>query len=106
MLNLRKTVLKEFIVGIIIGLVCGLIGGLIGFVWHHSMILGIVVFFAMFVAITFGALMGVLVPILFKKIKIDPAVASGALIATANDLVAINIYFLLAALLMKVFIKT
>lgn len=105
MLNLRKTVLKEFIIGIIIGLVCGLIGGLIGFVWQHSM-LGIVVFFAMFVAITFGALMGVLVPILFKKIKIDPAVASGALIATANDLVAINIYFLLAALLMKVFIKT
>jgi magnesium transporter len=50
--------------------------------------------------------MGVLVPLFFKKIKIDPAVASGALISTANDLVAINVYFLLAAMLLKVFVKT
>jgi Mg/Co/Ni transporter MgtE len=33
--------------------------------------------------------------------KIDPAVASGALVTTSNDLIAINIYFLLASVLMK-----
>jgi magnesium transporter len=48
--------------------------------------------------------MGVIVPLFFKKIRIDPAVASGAMIATANDLLAINIYFLLAAVFMKAFI--
>jgi magnesium transporter len=106
LLNLRRTVLKEFIIGIITGLICGIIGGLVGFLWHHSMVLGIVVFLAMLIAIAFGALMGVLVPLFFKKIKIDPAVASGALISTANDLVAINVYFLLAAMLLKVFVKT
>ncbi len=103
LLNVRKTFIKECIVGLIIGLVCGTVGGLIGLLWHHSIILGIVVFFAMFFAITFGAAMGVIVPLFFRKIKIDPAVASGALITTANDLVAINIYFLLAALLTKMF---
>ncbi len=104
-LNLKKTVMKEFIIGIIIGLVCGLIGSLICFVWHHSMVFGVVVFLAMFIAIAFGSLLGVLVPLFFKKMKIDPAVASGALISTGNDLVAINSYFLLAAIFMKVFFK-
>jgi magnesium transporter len=102
LMNLKKTIMKEFIIGIIIGLICGVLGGMIGYLWHGNIRLGIVVFLSMFIAISFGALMGVLVPLFFKKIKIDPAVASGALIATANDLVAINIYFLLAALLMKV----
>ena len=106
LLNLRKTILKEFVIGIIIGLICGLLGGLIGFFWQDSLALGIVVFLALLIAISFGALMGVIVPLFFKKIKIDPAVASGAMIATANDLLAINIYFLLAAVFMNIFIKT
>lgn len=105
-LNLRRTIVKESIVGVVIGCICGLLGGAIGSIWHQSLSLGIVVFLAMFVAIFFGALTGVLVPLFFKKIRIDPAVASGALIATANDLVAINIYFLLAGVLMKVVFKT
>jgi magnesium transporter len=99
--NLRRLILKESAVGLIIGLVCGMLGGVIGLLWQASWLIGIVVFVAMFVAIAFGALLGVLVPLFFKKIKIDPAVASGALIATANDLVAINIYFLFAAFMMK-----
>lgn len=101
--NLRKLVFKESAVGLLIGLVCGLLGGVIGFVWQSSWLIGIVVFVAMFIAISFGALLGVLVPLFFKKIKIDPAVASGSLIATTNDLVAINIYFLFAAFMMKCF---
>ncbi|MBM4311365.1 MAG: magnesium transporter [Deltaproteobacteria bacterium] len=101
--NLRKLIFKESAVGLIIGLVCGLLGGLIGFLWQASWLIGIVVFVAMFIAIAFGALLGVLVPLFFKKIKIDPAVASGSLIATTNDLIAINIYFLLAAFMMKYF---
>ena len=39
---------------------------------------------------------GTLVPILFKKLKVDPAVASGPLITTINDLVAVVAYYGLA----------
>ena len=42
--------------------------------------------------------MGTLIPMLFKKINIDPAVASGPLITTVNDLVAIIVYYGLAML--------
>ena len=40
-----------------------------------------------------SSLVGTLVPMFFKKIKIDPAVASGPLITTVNDLVAVVIYY-------------
>ena len=40
-----------------------------------------------------SSLVGTLVPLFFKKIKVDPAVASGPLITTVNDLVAVVIYY-------------
>jgi len=103
-LNLRKLVAKELAVGTLIGLVCAVVGGLIGYIWHHNMVLGISIFLAMFITIAFAALVGIVTPLLFKKIKIDPAVASGALVTTTADIIAINIYFILAAFLMKVLV--
>jgi magnesium transporter len=42
---------------------------------------------------------GTLIPVIFKKLKIDPAVASGPLITTINDLVAVVVYYGLAWIL-------
>lgn len=47
-------------------------------------------------AIVISSLVGTLVPMLFHKVKIDPAVASGPLITTINDLVAVVTYYGLA----------
>lgn len=59
---------------------------------------------ALIVAIVISSLVGTLVPILFHKIKVDPAVASGPLITTVNDLVAVVTYYGLAwILLLQVF---
>ena len=43
---------------------------------------------------------GTVIPIVFKKLKIDPAVASGPLITTVNDLVAVVTYYGLAWILL------
>lgn len=51
---------------------------------------------ALLVSIIISSLVGTLVPIFFKKIKVDPAVASGPLITTVNDLVAVVTYYGLA----------
>lgn len=45
-----------------------------------------------------SSLVGTLIPMLFHKIHIDPAVASGPLITTVNDLVAVVTYYGLAML--------
>lgn len=47
-----------------------------------------------------SGMVGTLVPMFFKKIKIDPAVASGPLITTVNDLVAVVTYYGMAWILL------
>ena len=47
-----------------------------------------------------SSLVGTIVPMLFKKIGVDPAVASGPLITTINDLVAIMVYYGLVMLIL------
>ena len=42
---------------------------------------------------TVSSLVGSLIPIILHSIKIDPAVASGPLITTINDLLAVSIYY-------------
>ncbi|MBQ8978517.1 MAG: magnesium transporter, partial [Oscillospiraceae bacterium] len=48
---------------------------------------------AMIVAMLISSTVGTLIPLFFKKIKIDPAVASGPLITTINDLVSAVTYY-------------
>lgn len=48
---------------------------------------------ALMIAMVISSLVGTLIPMFFHKIKIDPAVASGPLITTINDLVAVVTYY-------------
>ncbi|MCD4826586.1 MAG: magnesium transporter [Acholeplasmataceae bacterium] len=52
-----------------------------------------IVFIAIFSAMTVSAMMGTLVPLTLNKFKIDPASASGPLMTTMNDILALVIYF-------------
>jgi magnesium transporter len=94
--NLGRFLFKESIVSFIIGLACGLIAGAVALLWQGDWILGVTVAVSMTVAIIASALLGVLVPYLFRAIKIDPAVAAGPTVTTVNDIVAIGIYYLVA----------
>ena len=55
---------------------------------------------ALLVAMAISSAVGTLIPLFFKKINIDPAVASGPLITTVNDLVAVVTYYGLSWLLL------
>lgn len=55
---------------------------------------------AMLLAIILSSLSGTLIPLMFKKLKVDPAVASGPLITTINDLIAVVTYYGLAWILL------
>jgi magnesium transporter len=90
---LRQVLLREMRVGLIMGTVCGLTIGVVAFFWHNNIYLGLVVGLAMVTAMTVAATMGVLAPSFFKKIGIDPAIASSPFVQTANDIIGILIYF-------------
>lgn len=55
---------------------------------------------SLLVAMIISSLVGTLVPLFFHKIKVDPAVASGPLITTVNDLVAVVTYYGLSWILL------
>ena len=90
---LRQIFLKELRVGLIMGIVCGLTIAAVAFFWHQNLYLGLVVGIAMVVAISVAACMGVLVTSFFKKVGIDPAIASSPFVQTVNDITGILIYF-------------
>ena len=55
---------------------------------------------SLFVAMIISSLMGTLIPMLFHRLHVDPAAASGPLITTINDLVAVVVYYGLAWILL------
>ncbi|SDB55659.1 magnesium transporter [Ruminococcaceae bacterium FB2012] len=91
--------------GILLGSVSFLFVGLyihffkqkaLGFSFAVSGCIGISLILAMLIS----SAVGTLIPLFFKKIKVDPAVASGPLITTVNDLVAVVTYYGLSGFLL------
>ena len=102
-------VFKEMRVGFCNGLFLGTMTFLfIGlYVWLlkgnpmvHAFVISGCVGFSLMAAMVISSLVGTLVPMFFHKIKVDPAVASGPLITTINDLVAVVTYYGLVWLLL------
>ncbi|WP_429885321.1 magnesium transporter [Geoalkalibacter halelectricus] len=91
--TLRQVFFKELRVGVIMGAVCGLVVGIVALIWHGNPYLGLVVGLAMVTAMSVAASTGVLAPTFFKRIGIDPAIASSPFVQTANDITGILIYF-------------
>ena len=84
--------------GLILGVLSfGVIGGYLYLVNPHSATYAFAasacVGIALMLAMTISGFVGAIVPMLFHKIKVDPAVASGPLITTVNDLVAVVTYY-------------
>lgn len=102
-------VLKEAKIGLCSGFILGmlsfvLIGGYLFLIKGETAILAFSVSFctgvALLVSMLLSSVTGTVVPLIFQKLKIDPAVASGPLITTVNDLVAVITYYGLAWLLL------
>jgi len=88
-------------VGLLLGVVCGVLVGAAAFVWHRNPALGVVVGVSMTAAMTVAATMGTLAPAFFRRLDIDPAVASGPFVSTANDITGILIYLGTASMLLR-----
>ena len=70
------------------------------YAWGQAFLLSGCVGVSLIVAMVISSLVGTVIPMLFHKIHIDPAVASGPLITTINDLVAVVVYYGLAMIVL------
>ena len=102
-------VVKEMRIGFVNGLILGsaTFAGTGLFIWlargyeaPYAFAISACIGVALLVAMVIASLVGTAVPLFFHRIKVDPAVASGPLITTVNDLVAVITYYGLAWLLL------
>ncbi len=88
-----KVILKESIVGLSIGVTLAVAGSIIAGLLQQDWLLSAAVGISMGITIFLAATVGAGLPIIFRKLKLDPALMSGPLIATIVDVVGILIYF-------------
>lgn len=94
---------REAMTAVVIGLVCGVIAGGIGALFMQNPGFGPVVAVSMTLAIVWACLVGTVIPFIFARLGIDPAIASGPLVTTVNDSFALLIYFAVAAAMLASF---
>lgn len=91
-------VAKEAVVGVIVGMICAIIIYGIGYFVTGDTRLGMTLAISLFMVVVFAAILGTFIPLILDKIKIDPALATGPFITTANDIIGLSIYFFVAYL--------
>ena len=97
--DMYQRLLKVFLVALINGIIIA------GIVFAFVMIMGeplklaLVVSLALFFVIILASFTGTITPIILNRLRINPALASGPFITTANDLLGLAVYFLTARML-------
>ena len=99
--NKKEILKKESLVGLIHGVILGLIVALIAGLWEHNFVFGFVIGAAMLLNMVIAALAGFFIPLLLKKLNIDPALASSVFVTTMTDVLGFSIFLGLATVLIR-----
>ena len=101
---------REILSGFSLGVILGTIGFIRISVWQylgwynyglHWLLVAITIFFSLIGIVMWGTLSGSMIPMLLKKLKIDPATSSAPFVATLVDVTGLVIYFSIAAIFLK-----
>ncbi len=101
--HVQRFLWQQVKVGALLGAICSTLVAVVAFAFGGNPLISLAVGSSLFLSVQLASLNGVLIPVLFQRIGFDPAVASGPLVTTANDVLGVLIYFFLANLLFNVF---
>lgn len=90
---------KEFGVGLINGFLCAVILLAVNLLILDAPMLAISISISLLCVIIFAAIFGTWIPLAFHKMKVDPALATGPFITTANDIFGLFLYFYICQLM-------
>jgi len=101
---------RELVSGTMLGIILGTIGFVRIVTWQelhlydygpHFFLIATTIFFTLVGIVLWGSLIGSMMPIILKKLKLDPATSSAPFVATMVDVTGIVIYFSVAVLILK-----
>lgn len=86
----------EFQLGALLGLACGILVAAVAFVWQGQASVGLSILGGIAGGVTVAAVVGVAIPSILHRLKLDPQVAAGPIALAASDMLTLLIYFNLA----------
>ncbi|MFA5089052.1 MAG: magnesium transporter [Candidatus Omnitrophota bacterium] len=101
MKDVLKVFRKELMIGLIVGIAMGGLGALRAIIMNKDPLLAITVGLAMVVTVVVATTLGAILPLVFKRMKLDPALMSGPFITSIVDIVSLLVYFQVAVLVFK-----
>lgn len=96
--NGMRIFIKELLVGLTTGVVIGAIIAVLGFIWERNFVFGIVIGVAMILNMMVATMSGFIVPVILKKLKVDPALASAVFVTTVTDVLGFFFFLGLATM--------
>jgi magnesium transporter len=94
--NRNWLISKELIVGLFNGVIWALVVGGIAFLWFKEANIGIVIAAAMIINLVVAAFSGAAIPLILRKMGIDPAIAGSVVVTTVTDIVGLFVFLGLA----------
>jgi len=102
-ISLKNYLLKELLIALVLAVVCGSLLSAVALVGWQDPILGLIVGTSMFLSIISAVLISTGFPFIFKKIHLDPAIASGPFATMISDVITVTIYFTIATIMLLTF---
>lgn len=97
--KIAARLMKELGVGLLNGIICSIIILIASTILSFGTALSFTVSIALLSVIIFAAVFGTFIPLVLHKYKIDPALATGPFVTTANDIIGLIIYFLVGSMM-------
>lgn len=100
--NFFKAIWKEIRVALLVGIALALVNGIRIMIQYKDLKLAIVLGLTLIGTVTLAKMLGCMLPMLAKKLKLDPAIMAAPLITTIVDTCSILIYFTIAVSIMQI----
>jgi len=98
--NSRSLLIKETTVGLLNGLIWAVLTGLAVFAWFQDLALSLIFAIALLINLVAAALAGASIPLILKRMRIDPALASGLMLTTVTDSLGFFVFLGLATIVL------
>jgi len=96
--NSKSLLVKEISVGLLNSLLWACVIGVLSSYWFNNYLIGVVIGIAMIANLGFAALSGVLIPIVLKRIGVDPALGGGVILTTITDVIGFSSFLALGTI--------
>ncbi|MBI2621673.1 MAG: magnesium transporter [Candidatus Levybacteria bacterium] len=100
-LSFMKYMWRELAISILIGVIIGAAAGVISQIFWGNLTLALIISVSFILTIILSSIVGIILPLVFDRFKVDPAIGSGPLATVIRDILSIVVYFTVASFFLR-----